>query len=305
MRMSTWKPRLQVDQCTSKQLVKIVPAWELFTTSWRPTLREDVTIKMIKRILAGSILAMVIVGCGGSGGSSGTSYVMGVNALPNVGTVSITANGTVALNNAGFAANASTFVGVNSGNNASIFLTNSTSTQLASGTTTFTAGDYYTAYALGNSVNQYVFIYPIDVSSPAVSSGRFIFVNASTLQPSVDVYVTLVGSAQGAPIITSMTPFNSGQESASLPVGTYDVQFKAAGTSTVLVDEPSVTIGTSSTTNEIQIVGITDSPTGSATAQYTLPVIPVPVVATASKPVNMGHGIVVGHPGMTSFPPKK
>jgi len=258
---------------------------------------------MFKRILAGSIVVAALVGCGGSGGGSGTSFAYGVNAIPNIGTVSITANGSLVLNAAAYGASSSSFVGVNSGANSSIFLTNSSSTQLASGSTTFTGGDYYTTYAVGGSVNQYVFVYPTDVSAPNANFGKLIFVNASVLQPSVDVYVTLSGATQGPAVITSMTPFNSGQETLNqLPVGTYDVQFKAAGTSNVLVDEPTVTIGNAPTTNEIQIVGISDSPTGSATAQSALPIVSIPVVAGAIAPRTMGHPIIVGHPGMTAFP---
>jgi hypothetical protein len=229
-----------------------------------------------------------------------------VNALPNSGAVSITADGTLILSNAAFSASSSAFVAVNAGTSAPVFLTNAASTQLASGTTTFISGDYYTAYALGNTSNQFVFLYPTDVSAPTTAnSGKLIFVNASTLQPSVDVYVTLSGNAQGAASITSMTPFNSGQEVSSLTAGTYDVQFKVAGTTNVLIDEPSVVIGTTPATNEIQIVAITDAQTGSSTPQFALPVVPVPVVASAAAPKNMGHAIVLGHPDMTSFPPKR
>jgi len=260
---------------------------------------------MRKWILASGVVALAIAGCGGGGSNSGTAFVMGVNALPNVGAVSITANGTLILSNGSFQQPSSAFVAVNAGTSAPIFLTNSASTQLASGTTTFVAGDYYSAFALGNTANQFVFIYPIDVTGPTTAGdGNLILVNTSVLQPTVDVYITLTGNVQGPASITSMTPFSSGQEIANLPAGTYDVQFKIAGTQTVLVDQPAITIGTDPTTSEIQIVGICDNTTGSATAQTNTPVIPVPVVASAARPRNMGHAVVLGHPEMTSFPKK-
>jgi hypothetical protein len=248
---------------------------------------------MIKRILAGSILAMILIGCGGSGGSSGTCFVYGVNALPNIGAVSITANGTLVMSDAGFGSSSSTFVATNAGTQAPVFLTNSSSTQIASGTTNFTDGDYYTAYALGNTQNNFVVIYPTDVSAPTANTGKLIFVNASVLQPSVDIYITLTGATQGVASLTSITPFNSGQEIANLAPGTYDVQFKTAGTQNVLIDEPTVTIGTTASSNEIQIVGITDNVTASTPAQFALPIIPVPVVASASAPRNMGRPMVI------------
>ena len=258
---------------------------------------------MIKRILAGSFAALVLVGCGGGGSNSGTSLAYGVNACPNVGSLSITANGTAVLNSAAYGSSSSAFVSVNAGANSSIFLTNSGSTQLASGSTTFTSGSYYTTWAIGNAINQYVFVYPQDVAAPTANFGKLVFVNGSVLQPSVDVYVTLSGNTQGPANISSMTPFNSGVETpAQLAVGTYDVQFKVAGTTTVLVDIPAVTIGSTPASNEIQIVGIADSPTGSATAQQALPIISVPVIAGASAPRELGHPTVIGHPNMTSFP---
>lgn len=261
---------------------------------------------MIKRILAGSILALGLVGCGGGGSSSGTSYVYGVNAISNLGALSITANGTTLLNGAAYQGVTSGFIGVNAGTDALLYLTNSSNTQLASGSTTFTNGGYYTAYAIGNAINQYLFVYPTDVTAPASGTGKLIFVDASTAQPSVDIYVTLSGGVQGAAKIASLTPFTAGTgaEVSGLAAGTYDVQFKIAGTSTVLVDEPAVTVASAST-NDIQVVGISDTvtTTGSVTSttQAALPLISVPVSATATKVNLKNHPMVVGHPGMTSF----
>lgn len=261
---------------------------------------------MKKWILGSAVLALTITGCGGGSGSSGTAYVVGVNTLPNEGSLSITANGSLILNSAAYGTSSSSFVAIDAGNAAPVFLTNSGSTQLASGTTNFITGDYYAAYAIGNTSNQFVFLYPVDVAAPTkANTGNLIFVNASVLQPTVDVYITPTGGVQGTAAITSMTPFNSGQVLTNIPVGTYDIQFKIANTQTVLVDQPSITVGTASATNEIQIVGIADAQTGSSTAQIAAPVIPVPVVATASAPRNMGHATVLGHPGMTSFPTKR
>jgi len=258
---------------------------------------------MVKRILAGSILALGLIGCGGSGGSSGTAYVYGIDALPNVGTVSITAAGSVVLNSAAYEATSSAFVGVSSGTNASIFLTNSASTQLASGSTTFTSGEYYSTFAIGNLVNQYVFVYPTDVSAPVANAAKLSFVNCSVLQPSVDVYVAVLGSATlGTPVISSMTPFNSGQEVQNLVAGqSYTVQFNVAGTN-VSLGTTTITTGTTPATNEIQLLAITDSQTGVSPAQSIMAPIAIPVVAGAVAPARMGHPVVIGHPNMTSFP---
>ena len=262
---------------------------------------------MVKRILAGTILALGLIGCGGGGSSSGTSYVYGVNAISNLGSLSITANGTTVMSGAAYQASSSSFVATNAGTDALLYLTNSSNTQLASGSTTFTGGDYYTAYAIGNAINQYLFVYETNVTPPATANtGRLIFVDASIAQPSVDIYITPSGGVQGSASIRSLTPFTTGlaAEVDSLAAGVYDVQFKVAGTSTVLVDEPTVTIGTTAATNEVQIVAISDTvPTTGATTQAALPIVSVPVVAGSTFPkTHASRPIVIGHPGMTSFP---
>jgi hypothetical protein len=259
---------------------------------------------MVKRILASSLAAILLAGCGGGGGNSGSAYIKGVNAIPNLGSVSITANGSVILNNSGYLSASSSFVGAGSGTSATIFLTNSSNTQLASGTTTLSNGDYYTAFAIGNAINQYVFIYPTDVSAPAVNTAKVSFVNCSVLQPSVDVYIAPQGATTlGTAAISSMTPFNSGQEVTSLTAGTtYTVQFNVAGTN-VSLGETTVTTGTTPATNEIQLIAITDSPTGTTPGQTILPAIAVPVVVGASSPKKIASPMVIGHPNMTLFPP--
>lgn len=270
---------------------------------------------MLKRVLVGSVAAGVLIGCGGGSGDNGSSYVMGVNAIPNVGAISITANGSQVLSDANFGTNSSQFVAINAGSGAQLYMeTYPGSVQLSAGVTNFVANDYYAAYGLGSApggtvTSAYVFIYPTLVAQPPVNEGYLIFVNCST-QVAVDVYATLTGNTQSTtPTISALTPFNSGVTPTSggtpvpMAVGTYTVNFNLAGTSTVLLSE-TVTIGTTPTTDEIQIVGLTDNLTSQTPAQYLLPIVPVPVVSSAGLPRNMGHPIIVGHPGMTSFPRK-
>ncbi|MFT2633339.1 DUF4397 domain-containing protein, partial [Escherichia coli] len=86
----------------------------------------------------------------------GTANIIGMNACPGVGGVTITANGAVVLNNAAFATASSAFVPVGSGNATQVFVTNASSQQLASGLSNFTAGGYYTAYAFGGTATQWL-----------------------------------------------------------------------------------------------------------------------------------------------------
>src|SRR5437764_693703 len=109
---------------------------------------------MVKRFFAGASVAVGLVaalsGCGGGGDAGGTANVIAVNACPGIGGATITTNGTAVLSNAAFATASSAFVPVSAGNGVQVFLTNSGSTQLASGLANFRSGGYYTAYAFGN-----------------------------------------------------------------------------------------------------------------------------------------------------------
>ncbi len=259
---------------------------------------------MVKKILLGSVIAVGLVGCGGSGNNTGSSFVWGVNALPNQGSLTINANGAVVLNNLTYASSSGLFTAIGSGTTAPTFLTNSNNVQLASGTYNFIGGDYYTIFALGGANAQYLVVYPTDVTPPPTNDGRVITINASVLQPSVDVYATLSGSVQGAALVTSLSPF-SPQTELELPVGTYDIQYKTAGSNVntpALVDIPGVTVTAAGTATNIQLVSIADSQSGTQFPQQAMPTLSFPVVTGAALPRPAAHAIVIGHPGMTSFP---
>ncbi|MDR3691646.1 MAG: hypothetical protein P4L46_19865 [Fimbriimonas sp.] len=264
---------------------------------------------MIKRILAGTIGALVLVGCGGSS-NSGTAFVYGVNADPNVGNVSILANGSTVLSGASYASSSSSFVNISSGANAAVYVTNSTGQQLA-GTTYlsgFTTGNYYNIYAYGSSSNQSIAILPVDVSlpinptDPGGTYGRIMFTNTSVYQPSVDVYVTTQSSVAGlTPTVSGLTAFNSGftTEKNNIAPNTYNVIFTTAGTQNVIATVSGLNVSTvtsGSGENLISVVGITDAQgtTTPALQQALTPIIFQPVSGAIAPSANVRPMIIKG-----------
>ena len=248
---------------------------------------------MAKRILAGLFVALSMIGCGGGSGTGGTANALGVNADPNVGSVTISANGTSVLNNVGYGSASSGFVAVNTGTNAQIYVTNNVGTQLA-GTTFlsgFTAGQYYAIFAYGGSTNQSVAVLPVDVTEPTSGASRLIFVNTSVYQPSVDVYVTTQTLPTGLnPNVKALSAFNSGfaSEVNKITPGTYNVIFTQAGTMTVVATQANVTVGNvlaGTGANAITLVGMTDAPGSTVPAlQQTITPIVLNAVAGAVVP---------------------
>jgi len=239
---------------------------------------------MVKRLIAGALVAVALVGCGGGGGGGGAANMIGVNACPGIGGATITANGTVVLNNAAFATASSSFIPVGSATAAQVFLTNSGSQQLASGTVNLLSGGYYTAYAYGSATNQFVIVTPTDVSAPNGGQARLIFSNTSIVNASCDVYVTTLSSLTGlTPTITGLTPFNSGfqTEVNNVTPSTYNVFFTAPGNQNNILVQTTVTPAA----NTITTLGITDNGSTTAPFQQALPAIIDPVISGAVPPL--------------------
>ena len=240
-----------------------------------------------------AFFTLALIGCGGGSGSGGTANVYGVNADPNVGNITITANGSSVLNNVGYGLTSPGFVGVSSGTNGSVFVTNSSGTQLA-GTTLISGlvtGNYYAIYAYGSSLNQSVAVLPLDVSVPLSGQSRLIFTNTSVVQPSVDIYVTTQTTPSGlTPTRTSVAAFNSGfsTELGNLAPGTYNVIFTQAGTQNIVATQSGLTVGTTLSgtgANAITIVGVTDAQgTASPATQQTIAPIVLNAVSGATAP---------------------
>ena len=77
---------------------------------------------------------------------------------------------------------------------------------------------------------------PLSRYSPRSRSARVRVVHASPDAPAVDVAV------KGGPVLLAGLPFPRASAYASVPAGTYDLEVRAAGTATVALDLPGVTL---------------------------------------------------------------
>lgn len=115
---------------------------------------------------------------------------------------------------------------------------------LNTGTTFFTrndplqAGAKYTLYIIGDvALNDTTTLFTVDTStSSPLGTGKLRFVNVSpTATGGLDVY------ANGSPAFKSVV-YKQVSGIITLPVGNYDMQIDASGTTTVLNEMPAVTI---------------------------------------------------------------
>jgi hypothetical protein len=256
---------------------------------------------MDKKLFAGLVVGLVLTGCGGSSNNSGSSYLWGVNAIPNEGNVSIVGNGTPVLTGGGYNITSSAWVTAAAGSGSLVYITNSSNTQLASLTYTLTSNEYYIIYAYGNTNTQEVMIVPQALLPPATGLGRLIFANASALQPSVDVYVGPTGTALTAAtkVASSVTALSSGGAAHyDLAPGSYDVWYLTAGapqTSTPLVDfnaaGTSITVVSTGST-QIQSLAIGDSQTGATSAQQPLAVVAASASTSSPLDAQTAHSVL-------------
>ncbi|GAC1549717.1 MAG: hypothetical protein NVS3B13_01700 [Mucilaginibacter sp.] len=117
-------------------------------------------------------------------------------------------------------------------------------TALSSGATLFSRDDIlksglkYTLFIIGDNKDHSVTqIFTVDsASAPAIGRGKLRFVNASpTATGGLDV------TANGTPAFSKI-PYKTVSKFIELPIGNYDIQVKATGSSNILKDLPAVTI---------------------------------------------------------------
>lgn len=117
-------------------------------------------------------------------------------------------------------------------------------TALSSGATLFSRDDIlksglkYTLFIIGDSKDHSVTqIFTVDsASAPTIGRGKLRFVNASpTATAGLDV------TANGT-LAFSKIPYKTVSKFIELPIGNYDIQVKATGSTNILKDLPAVTI---------------------------------------------------------------
>lgn len=97
-------------------------------------------------------------------------------------------------------------------------------------------GSDYTVAAVGLLADIEPLLLVDDNSAPAAGEANLRFVHASPDAPAVDIY------ADGAGVVVPNASFKNASDYLNLPSGTYDLEVRAAGTETVALDLPGVSL---------------------------------------------------------------
>lgn len=103
-------------------------------------------------------------------------------------------------------------------------------------TLTLDAGTDYTVAAVGRVAEIEPLVLVDNNAAPAAGKAHVRFVHASPNAPAVDI------AAAGAGVVVANAPFKAASDYLPLDAGTYDLQVLAAGTSTVALDLPGITL---------------------------------------------------------------
>ncbi len=190
----------------------------------------------LKGVLAVGVLGgLLLVGCGGIVQVPASVGLRGVNAIADLTSATIGANGAPLLT-AGSYTTSGSFITFNSNPATGFVLLNSVGLQVANATVDTTTGDHFTAYASNTLATPHLTVIQDDLTAPTAGDGRVKFVNLSPAAATVDIYVTAP-----AVDISAMSPSLSGltmetAQSLTTIAGTYEVRVTTAGTKTVVLD---------------------------------------------------------------------
>ena len=169
------------------------------------------------------------------------AQVMVVHASPDAPNVDVRVNNTVALTNVAYPNNSS-YTGVNAGNTNIKVSPTGTTTYVIDATVPLTANAYYSVFAIDSVSKIKPAVVSDNLTAPATGKAHVRFFHFSPNAPAVDVAV-----ADG-PVVFSNRTFNDQATTASLAnftpldAGTYDLEVRLAGTNTVVLPLPDITL---------------------------------------------------------------
>jgi len=162
--------------------------------------------------------------------------VRAVHASPDAPAVDILVDGAPAFVNVPFQA-VSAYATLPPGSyNLKVVPTGATTPVVIDADVTLEAGQDYTVAATDRLANITPLVLLDDNRAPATGSAHVRFVHASPDAPAVDIAVA------GGPVIFGNVAFGEVSAYAAIPAGSYDLEVRLAGTSTVVLPLPGVTL---------------------------------------------------------------
>lgn len=200
----------------------------------------------IKNIVASAflfVIAIMIMGCSEDSNPTNTTVVSKANVMvthasPDAPGVDLLVDGTVAGTNLTFP-NSTAYLSVNSGTRNIKVNVTGTSTTVINADVPFEKDMNYSVFAVDSVTKISPVVVTDNLTTPASGKSHIRFFHFSPNAPAVDVAVT------GGPVLFSNRTFNktvTGTEMAFTPVdaGTYNLEVRLAGTTTVVLSLPGV-----------------------------------------------------------------
>jgi hypothetical protein len=165
---------------------------------------------------------------------SGSAKVMVVHASPNAPAVDLLVNGTVVASGLAFPDNTD-YLTVSAGTQNVKARVAGTSTTVIDATVPVTAGMNYSVFAADSVSRLTPLVLTDDLSTPATGKAHVRFVHLSPNAPAVDIAV------QGGAVVFPNVSFKGNTAFTPLSAGTYSLEVRLAGTSTVVLTVANVT----------------------------------------------------------------
>lgn len=112
-----------------------------------------------------------------------------------------------------------------------------TATTVIDADLTLTKDDYYSIFAIDSVANLSAVVFTDDLSTPAAGKAHVRFIHLSPDAPAVDVAVASSGA-----VVFGDVAFTEGTAFTPLDAGTYNLDVRVAGTSTVALVLPAITL---------------------------------------------------------------
>lgn len=188
----------------------------------------------------GVLGALSVVGCGKDSKSNPvaptlTANVMVVHASPNAPAVDLVVDGTLAGSGLAFPNNTG-YLPLSSGSRAVKVNVSGTTSTVISATLDLAAGAHYSVFASDSVSKIAPLVLTDDLTAPATGKAHVRFIHLSPNAPAVDVAV------QGGPVLFPNTTFKGYSAFAPVDAGTYDLEVRLAGTNTVVLPLPGITL---------------------------------------------------------------
>ena len=194
---------------------------------------------LVKKVLGTTAALALLVGCksddnGVTPAPTGSAKVMVVHASPDAPAVDLLVNNTVVASGLAFP-NSTDYLTVSAGTQNVKVRVAGTTTTVIDANLPISANTNYSVFAADSVSRLAPVVLTDDLSSPAAGKAHVRFVHLSPNAPAVDI------ALRGGAVVFSNIAFKGNTSFTPLNAGTYNLEVRLAGTTTVVLSLPNVT----------------------------------------------------------------